>query len=587
MFDIYRLRVSIVNNSYLWMSIWVLFMLNIALITFVYRGFEWTYFFLTILLVIAGLMIIKFIASLPLVTEQEIIEEVEVNVNDLMEQIKPICEDIFNRKVDNYMQLFLTNLQKEIIKGSEWLWQDYINFLQKVNEKSNGIRTTIQLVYSYNDERTKILESIENNNAYVIRLVNEVFSSREKAVNSIDRYLHKKSTELKQILEKEKEIFYGYVNELLIEQLNTQEEGLELIEYINIYTLGDQFNSIIEQSIESRMQEFENTINQEMEDHSADMVGQMQMTTSKLSSVFIDLEEDITTLLDMCKNESNLLIKRLEEKITDITELKDESSGLLVTIAWQDILLEKRWQDILEKIYKVKKMVFENLSPDVTEHIENYIIREIPVLYDLKTVPESILHYKLVVDTEVIYQIYNNNKLSNVITNDAYILLNYVNVVESLVKKAVSINDIGISKIREIRENVKNSAYTECFDNIVNKIENKNPDLLTYLQNCHPSNFYTFCNIPYINEKPEDINTAAWMLFLGVIQKENVDEGLYELIGLLLIIHSLRNLYIHPFKSEPIPVNDNEKIELMRSCFKDAVSLILSLKLKGMVKLNY
>jgi len=107
------------------------------------------------------------------------------------------------------------------------------------------------------------------------------------------------------------------------------------------------------------------------------------------------------------------------------------------------------------------------------------------------------------------------------------------------------------------------------------------------LDDVFPKSFNTFCNNPYVKQKPDNLNQAAWVLFLELINNPNHDDKLYFLVGLLLEIHILRNKYLHPLKNTPINLEHEDDLKHIRYAALKSIDLILPMNVRGIARLYF
>lgn len=114
-------------------------------------------------------------------------------------------------------------------------------------------------------------------------------------------------------------------------------------------------------------------------------------------------------------------------------------------------------------------------------------------------------------------------------------------------------------------------------------VERDNAQLLPHLEDIYPQQFYYFCNSPYIKKRPDNLNQAAWMLFVRLLEQdeEELEEAECLLLGMLLCIYQLRNKCIHPLKSAPLPLENESDLLDMRYCAHRAIDLLLQLEMKN------
>ena len=589
MFSIDSIKDSIKNNTKLWIALWILLILNISTALALSRGFSFLTGFIIIIVAILGIMLFQNQARTVLVVEDVIPPEFKAELDAMMDEMKPLCDEIFTQKAEEVTSPIIENLNKDFTRGLEWLWEDENSFLEQIEECVSQTASILNLVDSLSDEKSKLAKQIQENLVLLNGILSNMRRNKENSFLDLGDFLQGKVEEFKKDTEKEKDIFYDYIYKLLGQQLKLQQEDEieDISEYFNVYKLGEQFSVIMEKTLEGRLLSFQDAIIRELENFSADVVGGMQKNTLKLRNILQDISELLERLQNDYRGDNNLLFRRLAEAEEKIKETEEKAADILVTLAWQDILVEKRWQDISEKLYAMKDRVLENVDSEVINYISSSLDNEIKEFSVISHNPENMVFYKSVVDAELIYQLYSGDKLRDIITNGVYSLLQFVRPVETLINKSLRLSEEGLKIRRTIRAKVKAGEYQPLFNRVVQVVEQDNPAIAKELDDVFPKSFNAFCNNPYIKQKPDNLNQAAWALFLELINNPGYDDDLYFLVGLLAEIHILRNKYLHPLKNTPIDMQYDDDLEHMRYAALKSIDLILQMNIRGITRLNF
>ncbi len=587
MVTIESLKDSIRKNARLWTALWILLMLNIATVCALSQGFSILWVILVLLLTGLGIMWIQ--SQIQNTSVEDVLPpEVQADLDAMMEEMKPRCDKIFVEKIEEMTNPLIDSLHKDFTKGLEWLWEDGDDFLAQVDECINQSASVLNLVDSLSEEKSKLTNQIQENLVLLNGVVSNMRKSRENSFLNLDDFFKGKVDDWKNGMEKEKVIFYDYIYNLLQQQVKIQQEELEdITEYFNVYKLGEQFSVIMEKNLEGRLQSFQDSVIRELEEFSADVVGGMQKNTLNLHNTLQEIDDMMMRLINDYRGENSLLLRRLDEARGRIKEVGEKSGDILVTLAWQDILVEKRWQDIEEKLFAVRNRVLESVESEVVAYIGNGLDAEIQEFSALARNPEHMVFYKSVVDAELIYQLYNGGKLPELIGNGVYSLLQFSGPVEILMNKSLRLSEEGIKNRKTIREKVKSGEYQQLFNRIIQVTAAESPVLAKHLDDVFPKLFNAFCNNPYIKQKPDNLNQAAWSLFMELIQNPSHEDELYLLVGLLLVIHLLRNKYIHPLKNNPIDLQNEDDLPAMRQAAIKAINLALNINLRGIARLSF
>lgn len=587
MVTIESLKDSIRKNARLWTALWILLMLNIATVCALSQGFSILWVILVLLLTGLGIMWIQ--SQIQNTSVEDVLPpEVQADLDAMMEEMKPRCDKIFVEKIEEMTNPLIDSLHKDFTKGLEWLWEDGDDFLAQVDECINQSASVLNLVDSLSEEKSKLTNQIQENLVLLNGVVSNMRKSRENSFLNLDDFFKGKVDDWKNGMEKEKVIFYDYIYNLLQQQVKVQQEELEdITEYFNVYKLGEQFSVIMEKNLEGRLQSFQDSVIRELEEFSADVVGGMQKNTLNLHNTLQEIDDMMMRLINDYRGENSLLLRRLDEARGRIKEVGEKSGDILVTLAWQDILVEKRWQDIEEKLFAVRNRVLESVESEVVAYIGNGLDAEIQEFSALARNPEHMVFYKSVVDAELIYQLYNGGKLPELIGNGVYSLLQFSGPLEILMNKSLRLSEEGIKNRKTIREKVKSGEYQQLFNRIIQVTAAESPVLAKHLDDVFPKLFNAFCNNPYIKQKPDNLNQAAWSLFMELIQNPSHEDELYLLVGLLLVIHLLRNKYIHPLKNNPIDLQNEDDLPAMRQAAIKAINLALNINLRGIARLSF
>ncbi len=583
MLEVEVLKKSLARNTKMWMAMWVLVIVNIFAFTTISKGFSIGVLILFLIIGGLGIMALRWLAARPF-GYKNVSEDIILQVGELMDKIRPFCDDIFENEINRITEPVLATITEDFNKGLSWLWENGEDYLRSVEQGVAETRAVINMTDSVSGSKIKIAKKLKEKLELMLQIIDDIGESRHGDREELERHLYAKAQELKQGMSKEKEIFYDYVEKLLIQQIKTTEDSIEIIDYFNIDKLGEQFSVVIEKSIQGRLSYFKDSLIKDLEYMSADIVGKMQKGALQLRNIFNDINELITNLIEDYRNEDALTTRRLKDSQNRIIELKEQANDFLVTLAWQDILIEKRWQDIQVKLYTVKDLVLQNVSQEVTQYIIGLLEETVPNLAVLAVRPDTGLIYKACLDAETIYQVSESDNMREIIGNDVFSLLQFIRPLELMVGVAIRFEEIGISDRRIIKDQLRQPEYLQIWDNVKQAVNEQRPELLTYLEELYPLGFASFCNSPYIRKKPENVNDAAWMLFMGAAGGQDIGREGLLLIGLLLVMHRMRNNYIHPLKSQPLPVERVEEVEYMRFCAYKSIEILVSLNLDGIVK---
>ncbi|HZK43112.1 MAG TPA: hypothetical protein VFC73_02385 [Syntrophomonadaceae bacterium] len=583
---ILRFKQSIENNVRLWIALWLLILLNVfAFITFSKR-LSLTIALCFIILALLGAAVLRLLAQVSEEVEIEISPEIKANVDEIMYEIKPLCEEVFDQEITKAIDPIIEELRIDFFKGVKWLWEDSEDFINDVGENLGDTDSILQLFTLTNEERRKIAQDLRNSVSAIDATISGLNKSKENDFKTLNEKLDMQRENLKETMEKEKEVFYEHIYKILVQEVET-EEDFDPMEHFDTYKLADQFAHIIERSLDEKLSAFHEMSLEHLEEFSSDIVGRMQKNTTLLLNNFRDNQTVLERLVNECSGESNLLLHRLDELLSKNVYLQEKASEILVTLAWEDILVEKRWQEMKEKLYLTKDFVRNSVDEEVINYIKESVDQQIPGISYMIKQAEGTIFYKNLLDAELVFQVYRGRKLTNLLEEGVKVLLLFIRPIEMLAHRSIRLNDKGLKMRKYMHKRTKTGEFDENFNKIKNLVEEDNSLLEGYLEDIFPQEFYSFCNSHYVKRKPKNLSIAAWSLFLSLIADEIENDEIYILVGLLLIVHNLRNKYIHPLKSALLELEDEKEIDVLRYLTYRIINIVIQNELKGTTSLSY
>lgn len=575
---------NIIQHRMLWIVVWPLVLLNIFTYRYLTQGLSVGMVLFFLLLTLLGIVAIKYVGvySYP---DETVPEEITGRAAELMKEIRALGEEIFNSEIERLTQPVRDNIRQDFARGLSWLWEDNQEFVGRVEDFLNDSTPVIASVDPVNEDRAKILKLINRDLDVLSALVDELEGNKERDYLDLDELIDSRINHMKNSMRNEQDIFYDYVFKIIVAQMRNneekQDEEIDVAEYFNINKLGEQLSTNLVKSLETRILPLQDSIIKELESFSADVVGKMQNNALQMMNTFKEMKDLFLRLLDEYHGEDSTIQKKLNQAAIRVDTLQEQAEEIMLTLAWHDILVEKRWQDIQEKISQVRLKVNESVEEDVLSYINSILTEEIPSFGQMTRNNDNTAFSKALLDAELIYQLYSGEKLHEIIKDGVYSLLQFIRPLEILVKKNVRLREEGIIRRKSLNLRVRAEEYQKEFDKVKEIVEMQNPKLVAYIDDVYPKSFLAFCNNPYIKQKPEDLNQAAWALFLDILER-GADETIYFLVGVLLLIHQLRNKYIHPFKPLPLNLESDEEIDHIRYAAYQAVEIMLSTDFKAL-----
>ncbi|ABI69344.1 hypothetical protein Swol_2050 [Syntrophomonas wolfei subsp. wolfei str. Goettingen G311] len=572
-----RLKADLKGQTNMWILVWILLLLNFFTFFAFLWGFSFGLVFIFLLLALVGIKTLKSWGNV-----EEILQEPpgSKEAQELMQGVKLIGEEIFEQEVQKFSKPLVDSIYQDFSRSLSWLWEEKDAFIERAEGMMLELSSIPALTVSLSEEKAKLIKNLLNNVEITSSLLNDLKNTRESSLKEMEQFLKVKLEDLKNTMLREKDIFYDYVYKLLLAQIRNQEEieseeDFNIEEYFNVNKLGEQFALNLDKSLETRSMAFQDGIIRDMEEVSADIVGKMQNCTLQLMNSFSEIHQNLTRLLDESENEDQILLQRLNQCCIKTAKLRDQAEEVMLTLAWQDILVEKRWGEIENQLLAIREQVNQSVEEDVIEYIRNFIEEEIPSFGAEMQNQDRGVFAKALIDAELIYQLYSGNKLSEVIRDGSYPLLMFIEPVDYLVRRNIRITQEGLNRRRSIDLRNDLDKYEKLFQRVRQVLESQNMELVHYIKDLFPRSFYSYCNNPYLKQRPENLNQAAWTLFVDLIDDDYDDSGFY-LAGILLIIHQIRNKYIQPFKALPRNMENEAELDHMRYCAFKAIDILLS-----------
>ena len=287
---------SLAQNATLWIFIWILGVFNIYALLCISHGYSNSGLIIAFVIIIIGIITLRKLA-LKFSNATEISEEFSQQVSDLMEKVRPFCDDIFEKEIDRITEPILDEIEQDFTRSMIWLWENNDDYLLKLEEGIAETRIVIQLEDSVENNKNKNFRKLQGKLELLLEVIGEMERGKAYDQEETEKLLKNKALELKQAMVKEKEIFYDYVEKLLLQQIISADINIPINEYLNIDKLGEQFSVVIKKSIQVRLSFFKDSIIKDLEYMSADIVGKMQKGALQLRGIFSDIEELIERLI--------------------------------------------------------------------------------------------------------------------------------------------------------------------------------------------------------------------------------------------------------------------------------------------------
>jgi len=565
---------SVQTSPTLWIGLWALLLLNMLMVLVLTRGVSWAAGVVFAVLILAGgLAILKIARYSPVDTEMD--DDLKERLDKLMEEIRPYCQDVFDNQVNSFLEPIEQEFQQKFSRGLAWLWEKVDDFYAQLEQVILDGRSRFQLINAANEEKVKLVEGLQESAQQVLKIIQDLQKRRDYDQDDAAKRVQAKIADFRSSMLKEQQYYYEYVYKILWEQACAQGREIEMVDFLSPVKLGQQFGIIVEKSLASRVADFNNSLTEDLENFSADIVGRFQKSTVQVLNHLRDMKSLLERLINLSNNESAVVIRRFDEYLLQIGQLEEKAGEMLVSLAWQDIMVEKRWDEIQERLFSLKDKVVENTDESVLEYIEGVVEQAIPGLSSIPRDAGHALFYKALLDAELIYQTYTSQKMPEIINDGVYSLLQFIRPLEILAANSIRITDEGLKRLRKRKNLVKEGSFQKLFEQVRSSVEYYCPQAVHLLEGVFPRKYQQFASSPYLKNTPDNLNQAAWMIFNAAVDKENFSEEGCLLVGLLLVINQIRDKHIQPFDNIPVGMDDADEIHMVRRLAYQAISILV------------
>lgn len=560
------------NQTNYLIIIWILILLNLLVVVRWAAGISLLTVTLFVLLGVGGILGLLFFDR---PASGEPAPEITLpGVKAVMDEFRPIAEQIFEKVLVEKSAPVTAATTADLDKSLNWLGEighkfgqqilEGLNEVKRVSFPSSGVGLTDEMYLL----QRRMEERVDSIYSFLDRLESSMRRRQEEMEMAISRQLK----DLRDSLESEKGIIYRYLENLLTSQLS---EGSPLVgdELVvsRLDRMTDQFTVLIEKSLDSRLERLEENLVSVAEELLAKSIGEMQ----KESLLQVNGLKHLSALLEQVMTKPKTPLERLGSARSLLDRLAQEASDVMVTLAWQDVLIEKRWQEIKEKLESMQRDIYKGLEAEKRASIYLTIAEEIPEF----SLPETREKLSDVLQSLVVAEALNMNYREGdeeSTAGGAYVIFQFIRALEQMAREKIGISGEMLVRRRLIRDETRAGSYSGVFEKVFREVETRGSGLEGYLVGLYPDAFHNFCLNPGVRHRPASCGQAGWMLYLDLLDDEEAgDTDLYYLIGLLLVSHTIRNRYIHPSNSSMlIKVEHPRYVEQARFCSLTAISLL-------------
>lgn len=399
-------------------------------------------------------------------------------------------------------------------------------------------------------------------------------------LGEVDRFRERDQEELLSIVERvtkdmqlrfarEKDLIFDFMENVLTAQL--EEENAASAESLNpdLDKLTQQFQVIMDKSIENRIDVLEGEIARKFEDFSAKITGQIQnFALGLLNSI-----NQVIDMIERCMAEHRNnpeLVSDLAQNISILEQGREETNKLLLSLAWQDLMVDRCWQEILDAMKTNEPPILAGLNPEIKAKINEVLEKQITGLNEM--IKDTLYQGAIdkIIIAEFLQLLYEEGELPPSIPDGTFVLFEYVAALEEMAQRIIMLPMNRLKQAVFLKEEVKAGAFNYVFQSMVDSLTTRNPGFESYLKDSYPRQFLAFLHSTYLRPRPTSCGNAAWMIFLLLIDdaqsNRNTDPAVVYLTALLLAAHNIRNRYIHPTRgSQYVKLEDKKRLDEIRT----------------------
>lgn len=560
--------------------VWILLSLNILLVIKLNFDLTLQIIILYVLFVVAGLMIISFMAESRPNKRSALPPQVSETLQESLQKIRPLVEDTLKQEMEPVVVNTVATASHDFMEGLEWLWQNgqdlYSHTMPVLNQIKEMLETMIASFYQ--EDIQNLLWSIDRRLGFLKENMQDMDKVRAKQESDLEAISARLLREAENSMALEVEKVLESMESVLLDQIYEVYENTGEILEPRIESVVGQVHMIVKKRLEDRLSRLDTLISRQFEDTAAKIIGEVQhLVMTQLNGInhLLEVSERLITE----KRSNSKLVEDIEKFKGYLLPLKEETSNVLMNLAWQDILIEKRWQELDQLVASLQERISTSLEGGIMQAIEKAVDSEIPGFTVLQQHQDTFNAARKLVLAEVMYRAYEKDKLTSMIEDRTLILFQFARALDDLSSKVICVSQEEIKRYRQTKDGVKTGAYDGYFAGICDGLKIRSSYLLDYLADVYPRQYLQFCQTPYLPLRPVNAGQAGWFLFASLITGEPLlqleTETMNLLIAYLLIAHQLRNTFIHPSKNRRyVKMDSPAYLDDMRTVCTKAFSLL-------------
>ncbi len=469
-------------------------------------------------------------------------EWIPATVKRAMEYFRPVAEEALNAMIIEKTKPVIETAKGDLADNTGWLCESGQRFAREVLDGLNEIKKRLfwSPGVSLSDELFQLQKNVEERIVIISDFIDNMDVFAARILDEMDVAVSRHLKEIIARLDNHQKIALKYLEELLYSQLE-EWDGQEEKPVPQVDRMRWQFEVFMEPSVNHAVERLQADLHSAVHDLTSKMVGRLQREALSQVNAIKQLATQMERLLSYSRGP--------REKLTDALELlrqmEEDINDVMMTLAWQDIVLDKKWSKTKQELLEEAEALILELSEEQRTHVDQRLESLLSIEDEKRWRREIPQVFSLLTAAEKNYLDFENERLSqqDLIKN----VLQWCALVDEVASRAVSVSSDVLSYRRVVRGQIREGKYDEVFEAVKEALSAETPGLAGYVSGLYPSGFYAFCLSARIGYQPHKPFHAAWMLYLGMLfegKKPEEERDTCLLIGLLLVSNVLRDRYL-------------------------------------------
>ena len=463
-------------------------------------------------------------------------------VKKTMGDFYPVAQQILNEMVVAKTGPVIDMAKSDLANNTGWLCESGRKFGHEVLNGLNEIKKRLfwSPGVSLSDELFQLQKSVEDRIATVSDFLDNIDVFAARIVDEMDLVVSRCLKEILVRLGSQQEIALKYLEELLYSQMEDWDAEEEK-PVPQIDRIGRQFELFMESPVNQAVDRLRAELYSAVQDLTSKMVGRLQRETLAQVNSVKQLAAQVQRILTYSRGPREKLTSALEL----LRQIEQDVSDVMKTLAWQDIVLEKKWSETKRKLIEDAELLVSQLGDEerarVRERLETALSGQDESGWRARF-PQV---FALLVAAEKKYWDYENGLAPK--QDMIRSVLQWTAAVDEMASLMISVSSEVLSYRRAVRDEVREGKHGDLFEAVKAALSLELPGLMRYVNGFYPNGFYAFCLNPGIGYQPHKSSNAAWMLYLRMLfegKKPEEERDTCLLIGLLLASDAVKSHYL-------------------------------------------